>query len=52
LQAPDFAGVRSAALAKLPEAELQAWRQLWADVAETLARARGPAAAENKSDMK
>jgi tetratricopeptide (TPR) repeat protein len=52
LQDPDFAGVRGEALAKLPEADQQAWRQLWADVAETLARARGPAAAEKKSDTK
>jgi hypothetical protein len=37
----DFNGVRGAeALARLPEAERQPWRQLWADVADTLARAR------------
>jgi serine/threonine-protein kinase len=36
---PDFAGVRGLiALAKLPEAERPAWRQLWADVEETLRR--------------
>jgi hypothetical protein len=35
-----FNGVRGPdALAKLPEAEREGWRQLWADVAETLARA-------------
>jgi tetratricopeptide (TPR) repeat protein len=31
-QDADFAGVRGDALAKLPEAERQAWQQLWADV--------------------
>jgi eukaryotic-like serine/threonine-protein kinase len=36
----DFASVRGPeALAKLPFAERQAWRQLWADVADLLARA-------------
>jgi eukaryotic-like serine/threonine-protein kinase len=41
----DFAGVRGPdALAKLPEAERQAWQQLWADVAATLARAQGTSA--------
>jgi hypothetical protein len=39
---PDFAGVRGPeALARLPEAERPAWQQLWADVAATLAAARG-----------
>ena len=37
---PHFAGVREPeALGRLPEAERQAWQQLWADVADTLARA-------------
>jgi hypothetical protein len=37
-----FAGVRGPeALARLPAAERQAWQQLWADVADTLARAEG-----------
>jgi hypothetical protein len=37
-----FAGVRGPdALARLPEAERQAWQRLWADVADTLARAVG-----------
>jgi tetratricopeptide (TPR) repeat protein len=37
---PDFTGVRDeAALAKLPEAERSAWRQLWADVAALLQQA-------------
>jgi tetratricopeptide (TPR) repeat protein len=36
---PDLAGVRDAdALAKLPEAERDAWRQLWADVDDVLGR--------------
>jgi hypothetical protein len=35
-----FAGVRGPeALALLPEAERQAWQELWTDVADTLARA-------------
>src|SRR5262249_28121405 len=37
----DFAGVRGKeALARLPEAERQAWQKLWAGVAGTLARAQ------------
>jgi tetratricopeptide (TPR) repeat protein len=52
LEDPDLAGVRGEALAQLPEVERQAWRKLWADVAELMARARGPAAAEKKRDMK
>jgi tetratricopeptide (TPR) repeat protein len=52
LEDSDFAGVRGEALAKLPEAERQLWRTVWADVAETLARARAPAAAAKKLDMK
>jgi hypothetical protein len=39
LQDTDFAGLRGDALAKLPEAERQAWQQLWADVEQTLKRA-------------
>ncbi len=35
----DFAGVRNESLARLPEAERQAWQQLWADVEQTLRRA-------------
>jgi serine/threonine protein kinase/tetratricopeptide (TPR) repeat protein len=38
----DLAGVRGPeALARLPEAERQAWQKLWDDVADLLARARG-----------
>jgi serine/threonine protein kinase/Tfp pilus assembly protein PilF len=40
-QDADLAGVRGPeALARLPESERPAWRKLWADVAELLARAR------------
>jgi hypothetical protein len=36
----DFDGVRGAeALARLPAAERQEWRKLWADLADTVARA-------------
>jgi len=42
LEAPDFAGVRGpGALGRLAEAERQVWQRLWADVADTLARAEG-----------
>jgi serine/threonine-protein kinase len=42
LRDPDLAGLREpAALADLPEAERQAWRDLWADVAALLKRAQG-----------
>jgi hypothetical protein len=38
-QDPDLAGVRGdVALAKLPEAERRAWRQLWSDVWQLLDR--------------
>jgi serine/threonine protein kinase/tetratricopeptide (TPR) repeat protein len=44
-QDTDFAGVRGPeALATLPEPERLAWQQLWADVADLLARARKQAA--------
>jgi serine/threonine protein kinase/tetratricopeptide (TPR) repeat protein len=39
-QDKDFAGVRGQALAPLPEAERAAWQQLWAGVADLLARAQ------------
>jgi serine/threonine-protein kinase len=46
---PDLAGVRGPeTLAKLPDAERQPWRKLWADVAATLARARQTATPEKK----
>jgi tetratricopeptide (TPR) repeat protein len=49
----DFSGVRGAeALARLPAAERQKWQQLWADVAATLARSQGQAAAEPKAEAK
>jgi serine/threonine protein kinase/Flp pilus assembly protein TadD len=49
---PRLAGVRSEGLVKLPEAERQAWRQFWADVADTLAPAMNQATAPQKSDPK
>jgi eukaryotic-like serine/threonine-protein kinase len=53
LQDGDFAGVRDDnALAKLPEDERAAWRKLWADVAELLAKAQGKNPAEKKQDTK
>jgi hypothetical protein len=48
---PAFAGLRGPeALARLPEPERQAWHQLWADVADTLARAQGKAPPEAEAD--
>ena len=42
LRDPDFNGVRGPeALAKLPEAEREGWRQLWADVAALRKRVGG-----------
>ena len=53
LDDPDFAGVRGPdALAKLPEAERPDWQKLWADVADTLARAQGKTAPEQKPGVK
>jgi serine/threonine protein kinase/Flp pilus assembly protein TadD len=43
----DFAGVRGGALARLPEAERQAWGQLWAEVEQLLTQA-GAKARERK----
>ncbi len=44
LQDSDFNGVRgSVALARLTEVERSAWQKLWADIADTLARAQGKA---------
>jgi serine/threonine protein kinase/tetratricopeptide (TPR) repeat protein len=49
----DFNGVRgAAALNKLPQAERQAWQQLWSDVADTLARSQDKTAAKKKPDTK
>src|SRR5262249_35070359 len=42
LKDTDFAGVRGAALARLPEGERPAWQKLWADVADLLARTKEP----------
>jgi tetratricopeptide (TPR) repeat protein len=50
---PDLAGVRGPeALGKLPEGERQSWRQMWADLAETLTRAQAKLAPEKKSEVK
>jgi tetratricopeptide (TPR) repeat protein len=49
----DFAGVRGPeALAKLSAAERQAWRQLWADVADLLAHSQPQAVPQEKPDGK
>jgi tetratricopeptide (TPR) repeat protein len=46
---PDFAGVRGTeALARLPEPERSAWQKLWADVADTVARAQARPIPEKK----
>jgi serine/threonine protein kinase/tetratricopeptide (TPR) repeat protein len=48
---PDFTGVRDqGALARLPERERQAWQQLWGDVRDRLAKARGPATPKPAGD--
>jgi tetratricopeptide (TPR) repeat protein/serine/threonine protein kinase len=52
-QDKDFAGVRGdQPLAKLPEAERAAWQKLWADVADTLARAQAEPAPKSKPAAK
>jgi hypothetical protein len=43
-----FNGVRGAALAKLPEAERQAWQQLWKDVEQMLRRVQKMGTKDNK----
>jgi tetratricopeptide (TPR) repeat protein len=48
---PDFTGVRDpGALARLPERERQAWQQLWGEVRDRLAKARGPATPKPPGD--
>jgi tetratricopeptide (TPR) repeat protein len=50
---PDLAGIRAAAwLVNLPAEELRACRQLWADVAATLARAQAKPSLGKKPDLK
>jgi serine/threonine protein kinase/Flp pilus assembly protein TadD len=50
---PDLAGVRGAeALGKLPEAERQAWKKLWDDAADVLARAQAKTTPGKQSDAK
>jgi tetratricopeptide (TPR) repeat protein/cbb3-type cytochrome oxidase subunit 3 len=49
----DFAGVRDPkALAKVPASERQAWEELWANLAETLALAQKKAVPETKAGTK
>jgi hypothetical protein len=46
---PDFAGVRGPeALARLDEAERQAWQHVWAGVADTLAEAQATTAPDQR----
>jgi serine/threonine-protein kinase len=52
LKDADLAGVRGDALAKLPEAECQPWRDLWVNLDKTLATARNQAKRELKDDKK
>jgi hypothetical protein len=50
---PDLAAVRGPeALGKLPEAERPAWKKLWDDAADVLARAQAKTAPEKKPDAK
>jgi serine/threonine-protein kinase len=50
---PDFADVREPErLAQLPQAEQQAWRKLWADVAAVVARARPMTKSEKQPSTK
>jgi hypothetical protein len=50
---PYFAGVREPdALGRLPEDERLAWQKLWADMADTLARAEGRAPGEQRAGGK
>jgi serine/threonine protein kinase/Tfp pilus assembly protein PilF len=51
-QDTDFAGVRGVALTGMPKVERAAWHKLWADVANTLGRAREKATPERKPDPK
>jgi tetratricopeptide (TPR) repeat protein len=48
-QEADFDGMRGNALDKLPEAEREGWRQLWADVEKNLSKARGLGGPKGKS---
>ena len=47
---PDLSGLRGeAVLARLAEAERAAWRMLWADVEDTLAKAKGKTLGQEKT---
>jgi hypothetical protein len=49
----DFAGLRGPqVLGRLPKAERQPWQKPWADIIETLVRARGKATVKKKPDAK
>jgi Flp pilus assembly protein TadD len=48
-QDADLAGVRGDALAKLPEAERQAWGQLWVEIERTFTRAGGKIVRQQES---
>ena len=49
----DLTSVRSPdALGKLSEAERQEWQKLWADVADTLAKAQGKTAPAQRPGVK
>jgi hypothetical protein len=53
LEEPGFARVREPdSLGRLPEAERQAWQKLWADVADTRARAEETTAPEQGAGSK
>jgi Flp pilus assembly protein TadD len=50
---PDLAGVREPeSLARLAEGERQAWQQLWGELRDRLARARGKPTPEKQSDAR
>jgi serine/threonine protein kinase/Flp pilus assembly protein TadD len=52
LQDHDYDGVRGNALTKLPEAEEKAWRQLWADADQFVARVKSPYGAWSSPELK
>jgi len=53
LRDPDFVGLRGPeALGQISEAERQQWQKLWADVADTLAKAQGKTAPALRPEVK